>query len=440
MSKTTPIYLNHDAVQAEGLRPNQLLSFSGEGIHIHLAKSHPYYFRQLQKAGRAVDQLGVLAPALTGQWTFEDQWAFQLGYSRYKNPGHITPAPLPATEAQKFEVLSYIWNWVRTQINTGPSQCPPEVLAESAAALIKEFAADHYSLKIEKIAGEALKQKGFVGCYAVGRASEFPPVLLSIKIYPKGQENQKIKAAVIGKGITFDSGGYVLKPRDGGIGYMKCDMGGAATVTGAVAFSLFEGLHHPIELILCCAENLISGEAYRPGDVLTYKNGLKVEIVNTDAEGRVVLADGFLKAQEEKPELIIDAATLTGAAKVAVGSEYAALFSMDKNLSQQALNCAEACHEGLWPLPLETWHQEAYPSLVADTLNADTGPSAGPAGASSAAGFLSRFVDLPKQKWLHFDLASVYAVSGNGMWPGGATGQMIRTIAALLHKSQNNQL
>ena len=176
---------------------------------------------------------------------------------------------------------------------------------------------------------------------------------------------------------------------------------------------------------------MISGHAYRPGDILRYKNGVTVEVINTDAEGRLVLADGFIKAQEQKPELIIDAATLTGASQIAVGVDFCSVFSMDAKLRAQALEDAEKTHENLWPLPLETWHQDLLPSIVADTVNAYTAPT--PGGASLAAGFLNRFVQ-PHQKWLHYDLSNVFNVSANSMWAGGATGSMVRSIARTLLK------
>ena len=433
MTTATPITLKREAAKNSALRPGQSIVAENNGYSIYVSKEHPYYYRQIQKAGRALDLLGLMEISLEGSWSFDEAWSLQLGFSRFKNPAKLIPTGLNPADAQKFTTLTHIWNWLRTIVNAGPSQCPPRFLAEQAEALIREYAKDRYTLKVEYIEGKALEAQGFVGCYNVGKGSEFPPVLLAIKIYPKGQEGKKIEGTLIGKGITFDSGGYVIKPRDS-IGYMKCDMAGAATVTAAMAFSLFEGITKPVELILCCAENLVSSTAYRPGDVITYKNGVKVEIMNTDAEGRVVLADGFIKAQEENPAFIIDAATLTGAAKVAVGSDYSALFGFDPAFCEEALKTAKTCQEGLWPLPLELWHQEAAPSLVADTMNADNGASAGPANASVGAAFLSRFVNLPEQEWLHFDLSSAYTVTPNGMWPGGATGLMIRTLAEVFRK------
>ena len=193
---------------------------------------------------------------------------------------------------------------------------------------------------------------------------------------------------------------------------------------------MLSGLDEPVELILCCAENAVSGSAYKPGDVIEYKNGVKVEIINTDAEGRVVLADGLIKADSSNIPLIIDAATLTGAAQTAVGKDFCALFSMDEKLRERALKYAAEQKELLWPLPLEDWHRDMIPSLVADTANALTTPT--PGGASLAAGFLSRFLKNPHKGWLHYDLANVYMPDPNQLWSGGATGNMVCTLAKTL--------
>jgi PepB aminopeptidase len=211
---------------------------------------------------------------------------------------------------------------------------------------------------------------------------------------------------------------------------MKCDMGGAATVTGALGLAIMEGLNKRVKLFLCCAENLISGHAYKLGDILTYKNGLTVEIVNTDAEGRLVLADGLIAASETKAPLIIDAATLTGAAVAAVGSDYNALFCMDDKLRADILSWAQQENERTWPLPLESWHQEKCPSNFADTANSRPVKGGGAGGASNAAGFLSRFVD--PSCWAHLDLAAAYNANATNMMPAGGTGQGIRTVARAL--------
>lgn len=162
--------------------------------------------------------------------------------------------------------------------------------------------------------GEDLREQGYMGLHTVGRGSERSPVLLALDYNPTGDKEAPVYACLVGKGITFDSGGYSIK-QTAFMDSMKSDMGGAATVTGALAFAITRGLNKRVKLFLCCADNLISGNAFKLGDIITYRNGKKVEVMNTDAEGRLVLADGLIDASAQKPELIIDAATLTGAAK-----------------------------------------------------------------------------------------------------------------------------
>ena len=213
---------------------------------------------------------------------------------------------------------------------------------------------------------------------------------------------------------------------------MKCDMGGAATVSGALSLAIRQGLKKRVKLFLCCAENMIDGRAYKLGDIITYKNGLTVEVVNTDAEGRLVLADGLQAAGEAGAKQIIDAATLTGAAQMAVGNEYNALFSVDDEAATTALACAQQEHELLWRLPLNRWHAENCPSPYADTANSRPQKGGGAGGASNAAGFLLRFAPNDGQGWLHFDLAGAFQKSATSMWPAGATAMGVRTIAATL--------
>jgi PepB aminopeptidase len=251
-------------------------------------------------------------------------------------------------------------------------------------------------------------------------------VLIEIDYNPTADNNAPISACLVGKGITFDSGGYSIKSSEGMLS-MKCDMGGAATVTGALGLAILQGLNKRVKLFLCCAENLISRHAYKLGDVITYKNGTTVEVVNTDAEGRLVLADGLMAATETGTELIIDAATLTGAAMVALGEEYNAFFALDKALQQRVLDYSEKELEPSWCLPLEKWHQNKCPSAFADTANSKAQKGGG--GASNAAGFLSRFVNKEGKGWLHIDLAAAYNANGTAYMRAGATGQGVRTIA-----------
>ena len=263
----------------------------------------------------------------------------------------------------------------------------------------------------------------------MGRASQHAPGMLVLDYNPTGDDNAPVDTALIGKGITYDSGGYSIKPSEGMLS-MKCDMGGAATVTGALSLAIRRGLNKRVKLILCCAENMIDGRAYKLGDIIRYKNGLTVEVVNTDAEGRLVLADGLQAAGEFGAKNIIDAATLTGAAQMAVGNEYNALFSVDDSAAARALKNADKEHELLWRLPLAPWHSENCPSAFADTANSRPQKGGGAGGASNAAGFLLRFAPEQGKGWLHFDLAGAYQKSATAMWATGATALGVRTIAA----------
>ena len=185
-------------------------------------------------------------------------------------------------------------------------------------------------------------------------------------------------------------------------------------------------------LFLCCAENLVSGHAYKLGDILQYPNGTSVEVVNTDAEGRLVMADGLIKATELEAPLIIDAATLTGAAHVALGNEYNAVFTMDDDLRARTLAAAEIEQEPHWALPLEKFHRNKCPSDYADTANSVATKGGGAGGASNAAGFLSRFVSEDAKGWLHLDLSGAMFFKDNALWSAGGTAMGIRTIARLL--------
>ena len=212
---------------------------------------------------------------------------------------------------------------------------------------------------------------------------------------------------------------------------MKCDMGGAATVAAALGLAIMQQSQKRIKLFLCCAENLISGHAYKLGDVLTYKNGTTVEIVNTDAEGRLVLADGLQAASECEPAQIIDAATLTGAAMMAVGTDYNALFSQFDEQAQRLTALGDALAEPYWRLPLADFHVDACPSPFADTANSRPQKGGGAGGASNAAGFLQRFVT-PGIPWLHIDLAAAYSRNATALQPAGATAMGVLSIAEFI--------
>lgn len=401
------------------------LSFVESGAVIHLPDDSANE-RIIQQAARKLDGLSLPSVALTGNWSKEQQWAFALSFTRARKPASITWANNNDKAALEQEYAALLFT--RQLVNDTPEDLSPETLAQRAADWLKSLGKDNvnYTMTV----GEELKNEGWVGIYNVGRGSERPPAMLVLDYNPTGNADAPVDAVLVGKGITFDSGGYSIKSSEGMLD-MKCDMGGAATVTGALGLAITQGIEKRIQLILCCAENLISGHAYKLGDVLTYKNGVTVEVVNTDAEGRLVLADGLMAATDTGAPLIIDAATLTGAAMVALGSDYHAVFSMDDNAKEQILNAAKAENERFWPLPLEPFHAERCPSAFADTANSRPMKGGGGGGASNAAGFLSRFVK--PEGWVHLDLAAAYHGGATAEMPVGATAKGIRTIARMLH-------
>lgn len=402
------------------------LTFNGEGATIHLADAQDE-LRVIQQAARKIDGLNIPSVTFHGDWSRAQQWAFATSFTRARNPGSVKWCDNndKATLEQDYAAMLF----TRQLVNDTPEDLSPENLARRAGNWIKELGGD--AVTVDMTVGEELNKAGWTGIYNVGRGSVRPPVMLEVDYNPSGADNAPVDAVLVGKGITFDSGGYSIKSSEGMLD-MKCDMGGAATVTGALGLSIMKGTQKRIKLILCCAENLISGHAYKLGDVLTYKNGVSVEIVNTDAEGRLVLADGLLRATETGAPLIINAATLTGAAVVAMGNDYHAVFSMDDDARDAMLASAKSEGERFWPLPLEPFHKDRCPSAFADTANSRPQKGGGGGGASNAAGFLARFVEPSGKGWIHLDLASAYNGSATAEMPVGATANGIKSIAKMV--------
>lgn len=377
--------------------------------------------------------------ALVGEWNFEQQWAFASGFggpksefkTLFSDSGRDSSrdAKEQASSQHELQKLQNAVFFARELINQTPEQLSPELLATEATKWLSDIGKD--AIKVKSWVGDELQQAGWQGIYEVGRGSERPPVLLEVDYNPSGDEMAAVDYALVGKGITFDSGGYSIKGSEGMLD-MKCDMGGAATVTSALGLAITQGLQKRIKLFLCCAENLISGHAYKLGDIITYKNGTTVEIVNTDAEGRLVLADGLIAATESGAKRIIDAATLTGAVVMALGRDYNGIFSRDDALADSFLKLSETVNEPHWRLPLTQAHMHKCPSPFADTANSRPQKGGGAGGASNAAGFLSRFVNEEGKGWLHIDLAAAYNREGNDTMPSGGTGLGIRSIAAML--------
>ena len=255
------------------------------------------------------------------------------------------------------------------------------------------------------------------------------PAMLQLDFNPTGNPDAPVLACLVGKGITFDTGGYSIKSSDS-MSTMRADMGGAALVTGALGLAIARGLNQRVKLYLCCAENMVSSRAFKLGDIIHYRNGVSVEVLNTDAEGRLVLADGLIEADKQNPQFIVDCATLTGAAKVAVGNDYHAVLSMDEQLVSDLLQSAKSEKEPFWRLPFEDFHRNQTASSFADIANVGSVPV--PAGASTATAFLSYFVKNYQQNWLHIDCAATFRKTASDLWATGATGIGVKTLANLL--------
>ena len=419
------VFISNQAA-ADYYAAGTVLSVNGQNAYIHLVDSDGN-LNLIKKAARSLDNLGVMQVELAGIWEIEQQWAFAQSFTTTRKQHHIEWCDDDNASELSHRYQAMIFT--RNVTNATPEDLSPEILANTCEDWLKTISEKYITSK--RWIGEELKEQGWMGIYQVGRGSTRPPVLIEIDYNPTGDKNAPISACLVGKGVTFDSGGYSIKSSEGMLS-MKCDMGGAATVTGALGLAILRGLNKRVKLFLCCAENLISGHAYKLGDVITYKNGTTVEVVNTDAEGRLVLADGLMAATETGAELIIDAATLTGAAMVALGEEYNAFFALDKTLQQRVLDYSAQEFEPSWCLPLEKWHQNKCPSAFADTANSKAQKGGGGGGASNAAGFLSRFVNEEGKGWLHIDLAAAYNASGTVYMPAGATAQGVRTIARAL--------
>jgi len=405
-----------------------LLSSNDSGMTLHLTGTD--VLLSIQRAARKLDGQGIRHVALSGEgWDLEKCWAFWQGYRGPKGTRQVEWPALSEHEQSEFDRRLKIVDWVRDIINLPAEDLSPEQLAHGAIDLISDVGGNAVSYRITK--GEDLREQGYLGIHTVGRGSTRPPVLLALDYNPGGDENTPVYACLVGKGITFDTGGYSLK-QSSFMDSMKSDMGGAATVTGALALAISRGLNKRVKLYLCCADNMVSGNAFRLGDIIRYRNGKTVEVMNTDAEGRLVLADGLIDASAQNPELLIDAATLTGAAKTALGNDYHALFTFDDVLAQSLLGSAAGENEAFWRLPLAEFHRSHLPSNFAD-LNNIASP-AHSAGASSAAAFLSHFVSKYQQGWLHIDCSATYRKSAVEQWSAGATGLGVRTIANLLLK------
>jgi leucyl aminopeptidase len=386
--------------------------------------------------GRGLDPLALAAFSETlpqGIYAFGDVpeefagergvLAWMLGtykFDRYRKksarslPKLVVPKDVDAEEATRLAEAVFL---ARDLVNTPSNDMGPEELAAAARAIAKKHGA-----KISVIEGDDLLKQNYPLVHTVGRASSRPPRLIDIAW---GKPNAP-KVTLVGKGVVFDSGGLDLKNASG-MATMKKDMGGAAVVLAIADMAMGAKLNLRLRVLIPAVENAVSGSAYRPGDVLTSRKGLTVEIGNTDAEGRLILADALAEADTEAPELLIDVATLTGAARGATGMELPPFFTDDETLAADLSRVSKDVHDPLWRLPLWRGYESAIASPIADLNNS---PDYGLAGAITAALFLNRFVERAKA-WAHFDVPAWVDRPRPGRRKG-AEANAARAIYALL--------
>ena len=373
------------------------------------------------------DAVSILEGALLGRYKFENTFAkASKNKDALSSITALSEHKVPNQQIERSRTLAFAVQRVRNLVNTPPNQLFPKSFADIVSAETKNA-----DVKVTILDEKALKAQRFGGILAVGQGSSRPPRLVKIEYRPK---KAKQHLALVGKGITFDTGGISIKPAASMVG-MKYDMTGAATVYQAILAIAALKLPVKVTSYLCLAENMPSGTAIRPNDVIEIRNGKTVEVLNTDAEGRLVLADGLSAASEEQPDMIVDVATLTGAARVALGDRYSALMG-----SADAVSAVEAAAfdsgELVWHMPLPVELRARLDTDVADIANAKIGSTAG--GMLLAGVFLKEFIGTSKKtgqpiSWAHLDIAGTANNESGayGYTPKGATGVALRTLVCV---------
>src|SRR5690348_837180 len=345
-------------------------------------------------------------------------WRFERYRSKKAKPGAKIVWPHDADKARATAIVEAV-SMARDLITTPASDLGPAELAAAAEALAKKHKAE-----VSVIIGGDLLKKNYPMVHAVGRASARAPRLIDLTW---GRESDP-KVTLVGKGVCFDSGGLDLKPA-GGMLNMKKDMGGAATMMAVAAMIMATKLPVRLRLLVPAVENSVSGNAFRPLDVVPTRKGITVEIGNTDAEGRLILCDALHEGASEKPTMMVDCATLTGAARVALGTDLPALFCNDDTLADQLLAAGKDVADPMWRMPLFKGYRRLLDSKVADINNA---PGVAFGGAITAALYLQEFVpdDVP---WAHFDMMAWNNASRPGR-PEGGEAQAARAIFGAIEK------
>lgn len=324
--------------------------------------------------------------------------------------------------ATRAAVVGAARDWARDLVNTPPNLLFPQSFADAVKTRVSASAA---KISVSVLDDKALAKGGFGGIVGVGQGSANPPRIVTMAYIPSGA---KASVALVGKGITFDSGGLNIKPGTS-MATMKCDMAGAAAVAGAVLACAELGVPVAVTGYLCLAENMPSGTAQRPGDVVVMRDGTSVEILDTDAEGRMVLGDGLCLASEKNPDWIVDIATLTGAQQIALGNDIAGVMANDDDFRATVVAAADAAGEGAWPMPLPAALRAKLETPTADI--AHKGDRDG--GMLTAGLFLQEFVG-EGIRWAHLDIAgpAFNTASAKGRVPKGATGFGVATLVALV--------
>jgi leucyl aminopeptidase len=345
--------------------------------------------------------------------------SYRFGRYRKNEAPDVRLVPPDGIDVADISRMAEAATLARDLINTPSNDMGPEELAEAAQDLASRFGADFTC-----VVGDELARQNFPLVHAVGMASTRAPRLID---FTWGNPAHP-KVTLVGKGVCFDTGGLDLKPSSGML-IMKKDMGGAANVLALALMVMDAGLKVRLRVLIPAVENAVAGNAFRPLDIFTSRKGPTVEIGNTDAEGRLVLADALAYADEEKPDLLVDLGTLTGAARVALGPELPPYYTSDEALAQDVARCAMEQNDPLWRLPLWAPYDAWLDSKVADINNA---PSGGFAGSITCALFLQRFVDDAKS-WLHVDIYG-WTPSAKPARPEGGECQAARAIYAVLSK------
>jgi leucyl aminopeptidase len=417
------------------------IALIGVGSGVPTQESLRYAAGSATRQLRGVKSIAFALPAESDDAVFailEGAAIGAYGYTQYRSS--VEASTLPATEvivatsnrnatlATRASVIAAATSNARDLVNMPPSHLFPESFAAAARAL-----ATGSPVTVTVLGEQELADGGYGGILGVGKGSTRGPRLVKVAYEPLGAQKH---LALVGKGITFDSGGLSLKPPASMIG-MKYDMTGAATALAVVLAAAQLALPVRITAWLCLAENMPSGSAMRPNDVITIRGGKTVEVLNTDAEGRLVLADGLVAASEEQPDAIIDIATLTGAAAIAMGLRFVATMG-DPDLVSQVVEAGKRVGETLWPMPIPSELRPMLASDIADIANVKPGNTAG--GMMIAAAFLKEFVGSRSEgeektsiPWAHLDIANAANNGGTG-WGfvgKGPTGVTIRALIEL---------